>query len=47
VTRIGWSPDKSGQLVVLHAGYYDAMTIDPVAQDAVTQVLEKIRGSTG
>jgi hypothetical protein len=45
VTRIGWSPEKPGQLVILHGGYYDAMTIDPASHDEVTRVLKRIRGT--
>ena len=47
VTRIGWSPEKPGKLVILHSGNYDAMTIDPAMHEAVTKVLERIRGRLG
>jgi hypothetical protein len=42
VTRIGWSPTKTGNLVVLHRGLFAEVTIDPAAHDAVSGMLEQV-----
>lgn len=43
VTRIGWSPTKTGNLVVLHGGLFAEMSIDPAARESVSRMLDQIK----
>jgi hypothetical protein len=44
ITRIGWSPARQQNLVMLFRQKCVEMTIDPAAHDAVSEVLERRRG---
>lgn len=46
ITRIGWSPVKPQTLFMLRKGRYEEQSVDPAAHDAVSAVLERVRGAT-